>query len=165
MKLRGTFLIVSLTLSIITCLLLVTFSTSPVVAAEQTLVKVAVKAAQLEPVETDMHEFMEYVFQPTYKRLKVAMSEAPKDNSGWKAIKADSLILAEGGNLTMMRPPADDNEDWNQLCAEVRDHGKSLYTAARKKDYETAHKSYVMMLKKCNACHDQFAGGEHQLAP
>lgn len=125
----------------------------------------ATLAVPTEPVETDMHEFMEYVYQPTYRRLKSAMASAPADNAGWKAIKADSLILAEAGNLTLMRGPEDDVADWNRFCVQTREHGKSLYTAARKKDFDTAHKSYVAMLKSCNACHDQFAGGEHQLTP
>src|SRR5262245_18130875 len=61
-----------------------------------------------KPVESDMHESMEYVFEPTYKRLKPAMASAPADNKGWKAIKADSLILAESGNLLLIRQPDKD---------------------------------------------------------
>ena len=49
-------------------------------------------------VEDSMHEFMEYVYQPTYKRLKTSMKAEPADRNGWKAIKADSLILAESAN-------------------------------------------------------------------
>ena len=41
------------------------------------------------PVEDSMHEFMEYVFQPTYPRLKHSMMAVPADNKGWKAIKSD----------------------------------------------------------------------------
>ena len=40
-------------------------------------------------VEPSMHEFMEYVFQPTYPRLKHSMMAVPADNKGWKAIKSD----------------------------------------------------------------------------
>jgi hypothetical protein len=49
--------------------------------------------SQPQPVEMDMHEFMEYVFQPTYKRLKSSMASEPADNV-WKGIKSDALILA-----------------------------------------------------------------------
>lgn len=118
-----------------------------------------------EAVEDDMHEFMEYVFQPSYKRLKPAMAAAPADNSGWKAIKAESLLLAEGGNLIMLRTPDKGAADWNKLSAEVRSHGKALYAAGRKKDFETARTAYMAMLKSCNQCHKQFANGEHQLKP
>ena len=123
------------------------------------------QAAAPQAVEKDMHEFMEYVFQPTYLRLKQAMAAEPADNKAWKPIKADSLILAEGGNLLLMRAPEKDAAAWNELSAAVRDAGAGLYAAAKKKDFQAARPHYEQMLKKCNACHDQFADGEHQLAP
>jgi len=118
-----------------------------------------------EPVEPDMHEFMEYVFQPTFKRLKPVMAAAPADNQAWKAIKADSLILAEGGNLLLIRQPKDDAADWIKHSVQVRDFGGQLYRAAKAKDYTLARKHYESMVKNCNACHQQFAGGEHILTP
>ena len=121
--------------------------------------------AQTQPVEKDMHEFMEYVFQPTYKRLQQSMAAEPADNNAWKGIKADSLILAEGGNLLLFRSPEKEAAAWNDLSAAVRDAGGSLYQAAKKKDYKMARQHYEVMLKKCNACHDKFADGEHQLSP
>lgn len=117
------------------------------------------------PVEEDMHEFMEYVFEPAFKRLKLAMAAAPADNAGWKILKGEGLVLAEGGNLTMLRAPAEETATWNAMSADVRDHGKGLYTAAKMKNFDEAKKSYVAMIHSCNACHDKFAGGEHQLEP
>ena len=117
------------------------------------------------PVEPDMHEFMEYVFQPTFKRLKPALAAAPADNQGWKAIKADSLILAEGGNLLLIRQSEDDAADWVKHSVQVRDFGSQLYRAAKAKDYTLARGHYESMVQNCNACHRQFAGGEHILTP
>lgn len=118
-----------------------------------------------EPVEPDMHEFMEYVFQPTFNRLKPVMAAAPADNPGWKAIKADALILAEGGNLLLIRQPEEDTADWVKHSRQVRDFGGQLYRAAKAKDYTNARKHYEAMVQNCNACHEQFAGGEHILTP
>jgi hypothetical protein len=123
------------------------------------------EAAAAKPVESDMHEFMEYLFEPSYKRLRPLMAAAPADNAGWKGIKADSLVLAEGGNLLLDRLPEHDQAAWKELSTAVRDAGGSLYQAARKKDYPTARQHYEAMIKKCNACHQQFADGEHQLTP
>ena len=36
-----------------------------------------VSTDEAAPVEDSMHEFMEYVFQPTYLRLKASMAAAP----------------------------------------------------------------------------------------
>lgn len=125
----------------------------------------AEKKDAAEPVESDMHEFMEYVFQPTFKRLKPVMAAAPADNTGWKAIKADALILAEGGNLLLIRQRKDGVEDWVKHSVQVRDFGGQLYRAAKAKDYANARKQYESMVQNCNACHQQFAGGEHILTP
>lgn len=120
---------------------------------------------ELVPVEPDMHEFMEYVFEPGYKRLRADMAQEPADKAGWKGIKGDALSLAEGGNLLIMRAPEEEGATWKKLSSEVRSHGKQLYVAAKARDYGAAKTAYTSMLKSCNACHDEFAGGEHQLQP
>lgn len=124
-------------------------------------------APDTKPVEDDMHEFMEYVFQPTYLRLKASMKAEPKDNNAWKAIKSDSLILAEGGNLLLIRLPDDKEkaEVWRDHAVSVRDFGGQLYRTAKKKDYEASVNHYLSMINRCNSCHDAFADGEHQLEP
>jgi hypothetical protein len=120
---------------------------------------------KLVPVDRSMHEFMEYFFQPTYQRLKPVMAAAPSANAGWKAIKSDSLILAEGGNLLLLRTSLKDPAKWNEYSVAVRDSAGQLYKAARKKDFDASRKSYEQMLTNCNSCHKQFAGGKHLLAP
>ena len=136
--------------------------------SESTFLQAAAPAEKKDaplPVEPDMHEFMEYVFQPSFKRLKPAMAAAPTDNAGWKTIKAESLTLAESGNLLLLRPSEEDATDWVKHSLLVRDFGGQLYRSAKAKDYPTARKHYETMLQHCNACHHQFAGGEHILAP
>lgn len=116
-------------------------------------------------VEKSMHEFMEYVFQPTYRRLKVAMAKEPAGNSGWKAIKSDSLILTESCNLLFARKPDKDTADWIKHTVAAREDGAKLYAAARKKDFAAASTTYRSMLNNCNECHRQFENGKHILKP
>jgi hypothetical protein len=117
------------------------------------------------PVDDDMHHFMEYIFEPNYKLLKQHLAEAPADKQAWKPVKAGSLTLAEGGNLLLMRTPDEDAAMWQQFSVDVRDVASQLYRAAGKQEYEAARGHYTKMLTKCNACHDHFADGEHQLKP
>ena len=117
------------------------------------------------PVEDSMHEFMEYVFQPTYLRLKASMAAAPTDNKGWKAVKSDSLILAESCNLLFARKPDEHGEDWVKHATASKTHGAALYKAAREKNFEAATAAYKTMLTNCNACHKQFENGKHILEP
>ena len=117
------------------------------------------------PVEDSMHEFMEYVFQPTYLRLKANMVAAPADNKGWKAVKSDSLILAESCNLLFTRKPDEHGEDWVKHAIASKSSGAELYKAARAKDFPAATTAYTSMLNNCNACHKQFEDGKHILQP
>ena len=125
----------------------------------------AAPADGAEIVEDSMHEFMEYVFQPTYRRLKASMASEPADKAGWKAVKSDALILAESCNLLFARTPDTDAADWNRHAAASRTDGAKLYQAARGKDYAAATAAYQAMLNNCNACHRQFENGKHILAP
>jgi len=122
-------------------------------------------SSEVEPVDDDMHHFMEYVFEPAYKRLKTSMAEEPSGKEVWKAIKGDSLTLAEAANLLLHRLPEENAGDWQKYAVETRKAGGEFYQAARASDYTTAFEAYRGMLKSCNACHDQFAEGEHQLKP
>lgn len=118
-----------------------------------------------KPVEDDMHEFMEYVFQLPYQRLRENMKSEPTQSSGWMAIKSDSLILAEGGNLLLIRGGGDDPAAWNEHAEQVRALGGQLYDTAKQKDFKAARGHYETLLNKCNSCHNKFADGEHQLKP
>lgn len=116
-------------------------------------------------VEDNMHEFMEYVFQPTYRRLKESIASEPTDNKGWKAIKSDALILAESCNLLFVRQPEEDSADWTRHAAASRDAGAGLYAAAREKNFASASQAWKKMLTNCNSCHQQFEEGRHILTP
>ncbi|MFM7036279.1 MAG: hypothetical protein ACKO2L_01020 [Planctomycetaceae bacterium] len=116
-------------------------------------------------VEDSMHEFMEYVFQPAYLRLKQSMATAPADNKGWKAIKSDSLILAESCNLLFDRAPDEKAADWKAHAVAAREKGGQLYSAAKAKDFAAAGTAWKTMLESCNACHRQFENGKHILQP
>ena len=126
---------------------------------------VTTTASQFQPIDDDMHHFMEYVFEPSYKRLQAAMAAEPSDKQAWKRIKGDALTLAECANLLAMRMPKEGGYGWKPFSLQVRGHGSQLYQAARKSDYPAARKAYTTMLTNCNACHKQYADGKHQLNP
>jgi len=125
----------------------------------------AAKPEPTKPIETGMHQLMEYYFQPSYVRLKERLAAEPADKAAWRAVKGDALVLAEGGNLLLSRVPAKDGKDWIRHSIESRDAAEKMYAASKKKDYKGTRENFVLMLGKCNACHTQFANGKHQLAP
>jgi hypothetical protein len=115
------------------------------------------------PTDVSMHDFMEGVFQGPYRRLKTAIAAEPKDNAGWKAIRSDALILAEGGNLVLLRKPEKDAQKWAEYSIASREAGAGVFKAAKKKEYATARKAYGTMITACNACHTHFDGGKNRL--
>lgn len=133
---------------------------APVRAADKEAAKGTIK-----PVPVSMHDFMEGVFQSPYRRLKAGMAAEPKDAAGWKSIRSDALILAEGGNLLLTRLPEKDADQWTKYSVDSRDAGAELVKAAKAKDYPGAKKAYESMLNHCNACHKKFENGKHILAP
>ena len=129
----------------------------------------AVPAANLEleivPVDTNMHDFMEGMFQAPYRRLKVSIAAEPTDNNGWKAIRSDILILAEGSNLLVLRKPEKEQAKWDEISLASKNAGEMAFKAAKTKNFAETRKAYESMLVHCNECHKTFANGKHQLAP
>ncbi len=122
-------------------------------------------APQMESVEQDMHEFMEYVFQPTYRRLRKNLNDQAAEGPSWKAIRSDALILAESCNLLFLRQPEADADDWIRHAAAARAGGSDVYRAAQSKDFPKTAAAFRSMLNHCNACHRQFEDGRHILKP
>ncbi len=140
-------------------------------SAEQSSTQRSEAAADeyLMPVEKDPHEFMEYVFQPTYRSLKAAMADSrdaeTKDDASWESIQSGSLILAEDGNLLLLRGPQEQRAKWIEHATTVRRIGGELYRAAKEKKANKSQQLYRTLLDNCNSCHEQFAGGKPQLKP
>jgi hypothetical protein len=116
-------------------------------------------------VEKSMHEFMEGLFQGSYRRLKPAMASEPTERQVWKAIRSDALILAESCNLLLYRKPDKDADKWVEFSLATRDAGAKFYLAAKQRDFPNSRKAYELMLTQCNACHKQFDDGKNQLEP
>ena len=105
------------------------------------------------------------MFQAPYRRLKEYIANEPKDNNGWKAIRSDVLILAEGSNLLVLRKQEKDQTKWDECSVASKQAGEMAFKAAKKKNYADTRKAYETMLVHCNDCHKTFAEGKHQLAP
>ena len=115
------------------------------------------------PVD-NMHHFMEYICEPSYKGLKQVLESEPADRKAWKVFKNHALVLAESSAIVASRGPEeeDKNKQWKEISAEVYRSGKSLYKSSG--NYAEAKKHYGTMIDSCNRCHTVFAKGKHQLS-
>ncbi len=117
------------------------------------------------PVD-NMHHFMEYICEPSYKTLQASMANKPANRRAWSPIKSAALILAETSSIVAARGPKDDEKkmaEWNKISADVYTSAKALYGAAGKGNYDLAKKQYGLMIENCNKCHTVFDNGKHQL--
>jgi len=122
-------------------------------------------STEIEPVESDMHEFMEYLCEEPYKRMREQLAAEPTDKKVWKGIKSDGLILAEAGNLLVDRGPADHKEAWQKQAVSMREAGRELYATAKTREFKPTREKWEALIVRCNACHKEFADGKHQLTP
>jgi len=117
---------------------------------------------QFEAVD-NMHHFMEYICEPSYKGLKAALATEPANRKAWKPFKNHALVLAETAALVAARAPDDEAKakEWKTIALSVHKHGAALYKSAGQ--YEQAKKHYGLMIDQCNKCHTVFAEGKYQL--
>ena len=125
--------------------------------------KVDAEEEAFAPVD-NMHHFMEYICEPSYKGLKQVLATEPADRKAWKVFKNHALVLAETSALVADRGPeeGDKAKQWDAIALAVYKHGKDLYKSSGK--YEDAKKHYGLMIDNCNKCHTVFAKGKYQLA-
>ena len=115
-------------------------------------------------VEVDnMHHFMEYICEPSYKGLKATLATEPLNRRAWKPFKNHALVLAETATMVAARAPEDEAKakEWKTIALAVHKTGTALYKSAGK--YDQAKKHYGLMIDQCNKCHTVFAEGKYQL--
>ena len=117
-------------------------------------------APRLEPVaETKL--LMEGLADPNTRALGKLLAEKPKDAEGWAFARGQSLLLAEMGNLLLMRPPKtrDGQDPWLAHAADLRESATGLARASGAKDYVQARTALAGVANACNRCHQSFRVG------
>lgn len=115
---------------------------------------------KLEPVaETKL--LMEGLADPNTRALGKLFAAKPKDAEGWAFARGQALLLAEVGNLLMMRPPKTKagEESWMTHAGELRESAAALARAAAAKEYLQARTALAGVANACNRCHQSFRVG------
>jgi hypothetical protein len=126
-------------------------------ARSQTTVGKGKNAVKLEPV-ADTKLLMVGLASPNLDGLGKLLSTKPKDAEAWGFARGQALILAETGNLLLLRPPrtATGEEPWMQQSAALREAGAVLAKVAAAKDYTKARAALASLANVCNRCHQTF---------
>ena len=115
---------------------------------------------KLEPVaETKL--LMEGMADPNTRALGKILAAKPKDAESWAFARGQALLLAETGNLLLMRPPKtkEGQDPWLTHAADLRESATALARAAAAKDYVQARTALAGVANACNRCHQSFRVG------
>lgn len=109
---------------------------------------------------------MEGLHQPNMQGLARLLKEKPTTAEDWMFARGQALIIAESGNLLMLRPPraAVARDTWLARSAELRKNAVTLATAAGEKDYVAARAALATVANSCNRCHEAFRV-PHRIVP
>ncbi len=111
-------------------------------------------APRLEPV-ADTKLLMEGLASPNARALGKLLATRPKEAKAWTFARGQALLLAETGNLLLMRPPKvpGTQDVWTASAAELRTSATSVARAAAAKDYLQTRVSLAAVANACNRCH------------
>jgi hypothetical protein len=112
---------------------------------------------KLEPVaETKL--LMEGLAAANLRGLANLLRDKPANADAWKFACGQALLVAETGNLLLMRPPrnADGQDAWRTHAADLRESATTLAQATAEKDYAKARAGLANVANVCNRCHQAF---------
>jgi hypothetical protein len=109
---------------------------------------------------------MDALNQANFQGLERLLHEKPATIDAWIFARGQALLIAECGNLLMIRPPTVGRAVWLDRCADLRTAATRVARAAADRDYPRARNLTGELATSCNRCHDTFRIKVHiPLAP
>jgi Cytochrome C' len=122
-----------------------------------------------QPVGTMSDVMTSMVYPAANNILLAAYRGGAQDDKEWLAIQRSAVLLAESGNVLMMRGPAGDQSDWAKDAKMLSEAGAAAYKAARAKDANALMAVAQPLNAACTACHKQYraniAGPAERVGP
>lgn len=101
---------------------------------------------------------MEGLAQPNYAALeKHLQGKGPQDGETWTFARGQALLIAETGNLLLLRPPRNSGrEAWMRRAMDMRQAAGNLGRRLAKRDLARSRAALLDLANKCNGCHQTF---------
>jgi hypothetical protein len=100
---------------------------------------------------------MEGLAHANFRGLERILKQQPADDKAWVFARGQALLIAETGNLLMLRPPHNQGEAvWFARAMELRSAAKQLAETISKRDYEASKTGLAQLASNCNNCHKSF---------
>jgi hypothetical protein len=138
-------------------LLLVLFTCLFVSAEAQEKIRAPTKIVPRFDVVAETSLLMEGLAQPNYRGLEKNLKEKPADAETWTFLRGQALLIAETGNLLLIRPPRKEGQDaWFRSATELRETAAALAKHAANRDYDRCRAALINVSSACNRCHQYF---------
>jgi hypothetical protein len=114
-------------------------------------------APRLQPV-AETRLLMEGLAHPNFKGIDRQLRSEPVEADAWKFARGQALLLAETGNLLMLRPPktAQAEETWMGRATDLRDAASKLARSTATRDLAKSRQALEGVAATCNRCHESF---------
>jgi hypothetical protein len=100
---------------------------------------------------------MEGLAESNFRGVERLLQKKPADVETWSFLRGQALLIAETGNLLMIRPPRTAGESlWLQRAGDMRNIAGQLARAAGSSDYERSRTLLTELAQSCNRCHQSF---------
>jgi hypothetical protein len=110
-------------------------------------------ADALQPVAT-MKQLMLEIIHPASNDILLAVNRGPvRTDQDWARVRRGAIVLAESGNLLIMRNRA---SDWVSEARSLIEVGSAAYKAADAKDQEALAALTDRLDATCTSCHKKF---------
>jgi hypothetical protein len=117
---------------------------------------VSYRPPKLEPL-AETRLVMEGIAQANFRGLEKHLREQPADVETWTYVRGQALLVAETGNLLMIRPPRNPSERvWMERAMEMREAATLLARAAADRSLERSRAGLLAVAQTCNRCHQSF---------
>lgn len=126
-------------------------------------------SGNVQPVGT-MSDIMVSMVYPAANNILLSVYRGgPQDDKEWLALQRSAVLLAESGNVLMMRGPAGGQGDWGKDARMLVDVGAAAYKAAQGKDANAFMAVAQPLNAACTTCHKQYranvAGPNQRIGP
>ena len=118
-----------------------------------------------QPVGSMSQVMVSMVYPAANDILLSVYRGAPKDDREWAAIERSAVLLAESGNVLMMRGHAVDQGPWIKYARLMVDAGAAAHKAARAKDATALAAVAEPLNTSCITCHKTYRRNVHPAQP
>src|SRR5437763_8340734 len=114
-----------------------------------------------QPVAT-ISEIMVAITLPYSDALLYIERNPPKDDRDWEVLQMQALMLAESGNLLMMKGRAKNQGLWMKDARLLVDAGAAAVKATRATDIQAVLALNDQIVNSCITCHQKFRSGRRE---